>query len=299
MANIKTFFALECNLASVKLVEMHYSAGKFQLVSAESVPVSGSQGSTDLESSWKEAIQTLVRGKNLESGIRFLSVNDPMTSFAQFVIPRVPKKEMTEILKWKLKDEIPFPLEEALLDYRFFELPKLAKEAQRSVLASAAPRLSIDLFAKILAELNLPNFIPVTTIFTVGGLTQTFDLNTRQMVAVIDINESITEIALYAKGRLVFLRKIGFGNASLNNALTQPLTSEQGRMQLTLEEVEKIKKGVDLLDSESSEPVLNRFSISKLHALIRPELEKLVVELRRSFDYYTELQGEGMERIFL
>lgn len=121
----------------------------------------------------------------------------------------------------------------------------------------------------------------------------------QDLVVIVDIGHTVTELAFYDRGRLSFLRKIAFGGNLLTQALTQPLMTEKGQVALTQEEAESVKCAEELLGNDNSKLAAGKIEISKLYALIRPELEKLTAELERSLDYYAQEQGVHAGRIFL
>jgi len=297
--SVRAFFALECTERSVKLIEMTALGSEFKLVRAEAIQLGEARDPAGHERALKEAVKKIFEDKDIRFATRLLVVNSPLTYFTQYVIPQVPEKEAAEILKWKLKDEIPFPLEEAVIDYRLSRIAHSDKELHSSALVAATPRSAIDSLINILAQVGLPPFVPVQAIFTVMALPKTFEMDTRQLVAVLDVGESMTEVAFYTKGKLAFLRKISFGSSLLTEALMGRLASDQGFISLSAFEAEQVKREHNLFDSLDQASIFNKISISKLYALIRPELEKLILELRRSLDYYTQSQREGIERIYL
>ena len=295
----KSFLAIEFASSGVKVVKMKEGARGLELLEAQTVSLPLENGRQVTESSWKEAVLQLISHERLEDYRLFLSINDPHTCFSQFVLPKIPKKEVAGTLKWKMKDDIPYPVEEAALDYRLFEIAGNEKQRHCSALVAALPRNVIDRFYKLLptgkSELFAAAFVP----FSIASLSNAFSISEGELVVVVDIGHSITEIAFYAEGKLSFLRKIAFGSYALSQSLTQPLMSEKGSLALTFEEAEQAKKNEDLLDATSQKLVAGKIEASKLFALIRPELEKLSQEIERSLDYYTQEHGSTETRIFL
>lgn len=293
------FLAIEFASSGVKVVKLKEAAGAFELLAARTVSLPLEKEHQPAESFWKKAVLELIAQEKLESYRFLLSINDAQTCFSQFVLPKIPKKELAGTLKWKMKDDMPYPAEEAVLDYRLFEPVEKAKKGHHPVLAAALPRSVIDRFYQLLpagqSEFFSFGFVP----FSISSLRNTFALAEQQLVVVVDIGHSITEIAFYAGTRLSFLRKIAVGSLALTQSLTQPLLSERGSVALTLEEAELAKREEILLDASSQKLVAGKIEASKLFALIRPELEKLTREIERSLDYYAQEHGSTATRVFL
>jgi len=82
--------------------------------------------------------------------------------------------------------------------------------------------------------------------------------------------------------------------------MTQSLTSDFGKTELTLEEAETIKKKYGLIRSGNSEILDGKISSAHIVALLRPNLEKLVTEIERSFAFYREKeQSSAVESLVL
>lgn len=82
-------------------------------------------------------------------------------------------------------------------------------------------------------------------------------------------------------------------------ALTGTLVSDAGKMELSLIEAENLKKDVGIPD-ETQQEIKKGISAQQVSSLMRPVLEKLVNDIKRSLDYYASQFGEGrVEKIYL
>ena len=296
----KSFLAIEFASSGVKLIQIKEGDDRrYQLVAAQSIPLPLSADAKVQDELWKKAADQLLSDKDVKERIALLAINNPHTCFSQFVLPKIPKKELTETLKWKMKDEMPFPPEEAVLDYRLFEIVEKNETQRFSALVTALPQNLIERFLKILPSGKSSSFSLAYVPFSILALPNAFSLSSGELVVVVDIGHSITEIAFYIDGKLSFLRKIAFGGQTLNQAMIQPLASEKGYVSLTLEEAEQVKREENLFDHTNQNLAAGKIEISKLHPLVRPEFEKLAGELERSFDYYAQEHGIHVTQIFL
>ncbi len=295
----KSFLAIEFASSAVKLVQMKELEKGFQLLKAQSVSISANEPLKNQDDFWREAARKLLSQEKLTEQNLILSINNPHTCFSQFVLPKIPKKELAQTLKWKMKDEMPFPPEEAVLDYRLFEMSAGEKAPRFSTLVAALPRDVIDRCLKLLPAAGTASFIPTFVPFSILSLPKALPLSNQELIVVVDIGHSITEIAFYRNGKLSFLRKITFGGQTLSQLMMQPLVTEGGHQALGMEEAERAKKEENLFDITSQNLIAGKIEIPKLYALIRPELEKLSSELERSLDYYAQEHGTNAAQIFL
>jgi type IV pilus assembly protein PilM len=296
----KSYLAIELASSGIKMVKMKQKGSRFHLVEAKPKAQSLEQRRLSGDEQWQAALREMISNENPERQSALVTINSLHASFSQFILPRIPAKELAGTLKWKMKDQLSFPLEEATLDYRFSEAVKIDKEPLVSTLVSAVPRKVVGRETQILSAVGLGNCQPTQSIFSITSLSGTFPNASDTLVAVVDLGESITDIALYASGRLSFQRKIPFGGRHLTELMTQTLVNEQGAaVSLTWEEAEKVKRNEKLLYPQGDQLIEGKIAASKLHGLIRAELEKFIKEVKRSFDYYAHEHGDLVEQIYL
>jgi len=293
------FLAIEFSSSAVKLIQMKSAGKRFHLLEARNVPVPAHEDPALIREPLKQAVSQALSGFDLNNHTIFLSVNTLQTYFGVFTIPNITGKDAVDTIKWKVKDELPFSIEEAKLDYKIIPLPNQKKDPRSSVLVTAFPNKIYDILTGILREAGCHTFETANATFEVSNLPYAFAQSTRHLVTVVDIGQRITEIALYAGGRLDFLRKIAFGGELLSQALTQPIVTDKGKITLSIEEADHARHEDVLLGSENQNLIAGKIEASKLYPLIRPVLQRLTGELRRSFDFYSQEHGEGIERIFL
>lgn len=295
----KKFLAIELTAGSVKIVKMNAAGERLSLIGIRSEFFQRLDDPNEEENVWKKHLTKLLEGEDLESQTLLLSVNSPHACFGKFVLPKIPHKELTEILRWKIQDILPFPPEEAVLDQKLFEIPGTQNEPRFTALVVASPASFTNRFHRILLEGGYPSFTPAYSAFTVSSFSRSFDMPERHLIALVDIGYSVTEINLYEAGRLCFIRKIAFGTQLISQVLTQSLAGEGGKIALDSVEAEKAMRFENLLNAQNHTMVAGKIEAAKLFQLVRPEFEKLIGELQRSFDYYTQEQGEGIERVFI
>ena len=116
----------------------------------------------------------------------------------------------------------------------------------------------------------------------------------------MDVGYNFSELLIFHDGEFVFSRKLPVAGQDFTREMTQSLTSDLGKTELTLEEAETIKKKYGLIGSGNSEVLDDKISSTQVISLLRPNLEKLVTEIERSFSFYREKeQGSVVESLVL
>ena len=138
-------------------------------------------------------------------------------------------------------------------------------------------------------------------------LWKTFQLSKKayeeKVIALLDIGYERTTISLLNNGILEFTRAINLGSDEVTSSLmTEPLvTGEGGSRTLTYEEAEDIKLEYGLPPSTATGTTTKEgVSLDQIPRLMRPFLERLLSEIRTSFDFYmTEFQIPKVEKIIM
>ena len=127
---------------------------------------------------------------------------------------------------------------------------------------------------------------------------------TEESVALLDIGAQTTTIAMVQKDELVFSREVGLGGMDFTQAVIDLSRDLKPGFPLEVQDAEKIKfqhgvQGEDL--SSSGEEVNDQgLPLAALHRSMSPVLERLILEIDRSFGYFkTQVEGASIDRIFL
>lgn len=287
--------------SSVKVVCLTEFNGQFTLTDAtcvDIVPAQGTEGPESVKAALREALSRVDLAGVKVYGV----VNCPQTIVRNIIAPHMPAQELKEAIKWEIKNYVPFPMEEAVLDFEV--LGEIVDKGVRklNVLVAVSPRKTVSdilsvffeegikVAALIPAPIALQNFIVRSSL---GG-------DTEKAVAFLELGAGITELNIHKDGRLQFSRKLPLAGCDITKALTETLSSERGQTALSLEEAEKIKKEYGLPVSGGQAWTEDKISAQQILSLVRPCVEQLAVEIERSFDYYREeSHGGRVGRIIL
>jgi type IV pilus assembly protein PilM len=192
---------------------------------------------------------------------------------------------------------LPFPLDEMEFDYEVLGEVQQGDVKQSSVLFVAAHREAVQRrveaahFAGLdSVEVDVDPFVILRSMVE-SGLFEDQDTFT-QTFLLIEMGASSTSVSIVKNGVLRFTRIFAVGGDMLTHAVESGLAMNY----LDAEKLKKTKavafvdEELGAVDSESRE----------LHEMIRPHLEALSLEVRRSLAYYTsKYRGEGVTKILL
>ncbi len=260
------------------------------------------------------ALKQALSGMDTQKAKIISVVSCPKTCTRNLITPLIPRQELAEAVHWEAKNSIPFPLEEAVLDFAVTgEVADKGGKKLRIMLA-ASPKETVENLLSVFSQCGLKaaSLIPVSEAMRslLAGSKQYAVPAGRQgeeTVAVVEMGAAMTELNIYrqapptaGQAHLVFSRKLSVASRNITEALRSTLLSEQGKVELSWEEAERVKKTCGLPEVESEERVDGKISMNQVLSLIRPEVEQLVGDIEGSLDFYREESlGGKVDKILL
>lgn len=183
-------------------------------------------------------------------------------------VTNVPLKEMRETLPFQVRDVLPMPVEDALLD--FYPLEKPTKRDTIHGLLIAAPKdavmtsvYAVERAGLRVMKVDLSSFAALRAAGRINGETE----------AIVDVGASATNIIIHTDGVPHIVRSIPRGGAEITRMMAN-------RMGLESEEAELVKCRSGLRPEEGSENA----------EVVREAVRPLINEIRSSLNYYDKTQ---------
>jgi type IV pilus assembly protein PilM len=212
-------------------------------------------------------------------------------------LPQASEDRLEKIITYEARQQIPFPLDKIQLDYQVSPIPE---STEVEVLLVGSKKDSIDDYTKFLSKTGIkPLYLDVTPVALFNFQKLVDSTPTEEAVALINIGASATDISIVRNGKLSFTRTAPLGGIELTRGIATALN-------VSLPEAEKIKitegkaeaefelyeESVELDEAKQREKTIN--------AAVAAGLEKLVGEIRRTFDYYiSQPDGIGIGQIII
>jgi len=190
------------------------------------------------------------------------------------------KEELDSGIRFEAERYIPYPIEDACFAYEVIN--EDAGNNEMEVMIVAAQRQLIESHVQCLKLAGIqPLAVDVQPFALVRALGLTKTQHNKTM-AVLDIGAGTSDLVIYRSGSPRFTRIIPIAG----NRLTQAVANE---FKKSVQEAEKLK--IKLGNPLTEEASTDEARVSKA---ISPVLDELIVEVRRSLDYY-RLQQRGDE----
>ena len=273
----KSMVGVDIGSSSVKAVELQGKSGAFQLVSLgyEALePDSVVDGQIMELNSVSNAIASIFNEHKIKTMKVAAGVNGHSVIVKNIVLPQMSSEELQESFAWHAEEHIPFDIADVTLDYHVTE----QKDDAVHVLMAACKR---DKVANLKQAIQLAGKQPAVIDVDAFALQNCYDLNydpqPGQVVALLNIGASTTNINILNGDRSVFTRDATFGG----NQYTSLLQKELG---LTFEQAEQVKRGMPLPEGSEDRdisPILETVS------------DILALEVQKTMDFYRATVEDG------
>lgn len=227
------------------------------------------------------------------------------------IMPVMPPAEMIEAVKLEVSSSQHFPIQNPVLDFQVVGRIVDKGVEKFNVLVSAAARGSIDrLLAYFYPEqakpmvgserrkpedspvgLDVSSIIPVS--IALENIIRKSKLKIDETMAIIEIGTVATELNIYRDSQLEFCRQISVTGFDFTKCLTRPLSTNAGKIELSVEEAESIKRQHGIPEMGDNYLINDKITSGQVLALLRPKLEQFTGEIGRCFDYYHEKINAG------
>ncbi len=291
------FIGLDMGSTSIKLAELAPQQGKLILSKLKLQEIDCRKDSQDGQ---LDALKILFRDINTKEAKINVVINCSASCAKISVIPFMPKSEILQALKWEMRNFISFPIDQAVMDYEIVGEIAEGGVKKLKVAVACCPQETVNRYLDLLGLAGIGPSLFTQHGFALKNVIANLCSKENKTVALLDIGYNFSELFIFQDRELVFSRKLPVAGQDFTLAMTQPLVSEQGKTELTLEEAEGIKKKHGILSSDDSEIADDIITSAQLVSLLRPNLEKLATEIERSFAFYREKeQGAQVELLLL
>lgn len=247
----------------------------------------------DREEQILSVLKDLFRGIDIKKSKVIAVINCPKTAIKITKAPYMPKSELRDGINLEAKNYFPFSIDDALLDYEIVGDVVEKGVRKYEAVVSVSPKPTVEKYLSLLGKIGIKpsSFVPVS--YALQKAAQALSAEEGKTQCFVDMGKRHTELII-CKGRyLLFSRKIPVAGDGFTKAMTGALVSERGRIELALNEAEKIKRETGIPAASESRIIGDKISTTQVLSMLGTPLEQLVSEVERCFDYYREESGGG------
>ncbi|MFH1783773.1 MAG: type IV pilus assembly protein PilM [bacterium] len=297
---------LDIGSRSVKVVQMNDAAGGLQLLKNKVIelPLTEKKEESPQEKKIQKirAIIEALSGFDTKLVKVQTVVAGPRVSVRRITMPPMPKKELLDAIKWEAKNHVPFNIEDAIIDFQIMGDIVEQGVKKHELLVVAAEKVVVDEQMELLREAGIKVSgitaapLAMWNLVKKGGLKLPED----KVVAVLNVGGDVTDINIFKDGVLQFTRQILIAGTSMTKSMTGILVSDFGQIELDVNQAEELKRKWGIPNENEPQMLDNNISSTQIMPLLRPIIDRLVSEIRRSFAYHREeSRGQRVEHVVL
>lgn len=273
----KNLVGVDIGSSSVKAVELQGKPGNLQLMSlgyenlqADSIVDGQIMELNDVSN----VIANIFREHNIKTDRIAAGVSGHSVIVKNIVVPQMSADELAESIEWHAEEHIPFDINDVSLDYQVIGSSPDALH----VLMAACKR---DKVANVKQAIQLSGKQPAVIDVDAFALQNCYEVNYQpqhgQVVALLNIGASTTNINILNGAKSVFTRDVSVGGNQYTSLL-------QKELDLTLDDAEGVKRGMPAPEGKevhSIEPILETVS------------DILALEISKTMDFYRATAEDG------
>ncbi len=267
----KAVLGLDIGTSTIKAVLLRVTKEEVELANAGMVELHLDPVMEDKEKRARviEGIKRLLEENEIKTREVVTCVPGQSVIIRHLRLPPGARERLAQVIKFEAQNQIPFPLDRVGMDYQ--ALPGKEGEEVKVILA-AMKRELIDDHLALIEEAGLKlEAIDISSLSLYNSLKFKKPPKEAEVVALIDIGATTTDISIHRDGVLEFTRSAPVAGNDLTEAI-------QTKLRVSFSEAERLKR-------EGRDEIADAIS---------PILENLFAEIRRSLNYYRS-QPEGAE----
>ena len=276
------FLSINFNQIGLEIAYLESSPSGFRLLNYGIKR--GASAAEKTEETASDYISSFIRDNSISAQEVILNISEPQGILIKYLdLPVLPEKEVLEAAKWQLKEEISFNLEEALIDWQVArEYTDKDGSKKNGIIFAIATKEAINKYLAVISQCNLTTIAVTLSPFSyIKSLPESAGA-----LAVLEINYRDSTLNIYQDKRLNLTRRLPVSWDKFAQSLTGVLTSDRGKVELSLEEAGEIVNTIGI-PLDEAQVVQGNIAAAQIISLMRPNLENLVRELRLSFDYFS------------
>lgn len=293
MPGAKPLLGIDLRVTSVKVVEIENNeTPSLKNWGMTEVPYQLLDKHPQLEDAQADALFKLIQDHKILARDAIVVAAGSETLVRRYSLSALPRAEAAAAIKWKLLEELTYPIEEAIID--FYPLTGGALSGRVDYVAACINQKYFQRIQYLLNKIGL-NLVGITVLPEALHELYKNEMaeSNEKIVSAIYMGRHTTNISIYKSGEFEFNRELNIGGENITRAMAGTLVTPEKRIELSFEQAEKIKTESGISLNAENFPNIGDIPVSQLQAMVRPTLEKVQSEVARTFEYYKGQSGEG------
>lgn len=272
----KSGIGLDIGTSAVKLVEIE-NGHPFRVRLARSEPLPENAFSKDMFQNAPPIVPVLQNlFKKTHSRRAVIAISGQSTIVRTVKVPLLDKEEIRNALQWEAEKYVPFPIDEVSLDFQIIGQNREQNESE--IFLAAVHKDIITQQMEILRQAGIhPLAIDIQALALARGLGLEKSLDNAS-VALLNIGATTSDLTIVKEGIPRFTRIIPIAGKPLTESIAKNLG-------VSLEKAEQLKRQYSDAHYNLAQAVPGS-ELYQVNFTMLGGLRELVLEIKRSFDYY-------------
>ncbi len=239
----------------------------------------------------KESLDSMWTEAGFESSRVVCSLPKSLVKLNFLTLPGMSARDLRGAVEMELRKMVPFDLEASVYDY--IVVGPTGHDGKIGVLTAAVSREDLAGIVDAVEEAGLQIVgMSVSPCALESIVSASGSCPADQTVGVIDLGYSGTTVSVLKGGKLQFARDVGASGKEIIKALSRKIVVQDEAVELGPQDVEGILRNRNVLNPRNPS--------SQVSATVRPIMEKLVSQTKRSFVYYRQVfKDAAIDRVAL
>ncbi len=233
------------------------------------------------------ALQRSLRDGGIKDKKVITAISGARVVSREVELPTMPDNELREALRWEAEELLPFPVDEAIIDYVILD----RREAQDKILLVAVNRDMVESYLEPLEMIGLkPRALNIQP-FALHALLLQNIKDKNNNFALLDVGAENSHLLLLQGDRLELIRSVSFGGRDFTSKLAE-------EMEIDFHRAEEVK--VNFENIRGTDTTRDGLFTEQIEFIFLEQAQVLVDEISRSFNYFQiEQRGAGFDHIYL
>lgn len=246
------------------------------------------------------SLRNFIQANNILHKNAVLKPCLPSLFIKRIRLPAIPEAELSEAIKLQIREELAFDLSAALVDFSVIKETS-AEDGTKTldIICVAAQEQEVREQVLLLrqAGLNCSSVIPLP--FGYSRLAEKFLLEAKDdSVCILHMEEEACFLSIHKDNKLEFYRQIPVSIGKLRDGLKCLLVSDKCEIELSADEADEVLFNIGI--PQEGAVYKDKLKSFQILPLLRPNLERLIQEIKRSLAYYeSQFRQKPVSRVVL
>jgi len=287
----KTRLALDIGTHSLKLVEVRDTPKGPSLVSMghEVIQYTAGASAEEKRRHVAQALGDLVLQNKVKTRRVHVIISEPDIYLRHINIPIVPENELARAIRWQAEKYIPFPIDEAIVDFQILSSKVRGSENQMEIVIVALPQKLIEQYIELVKEVKLiPAVIDAAPFAVAKAFRHNYEIQADEIIPVIDIGAHTTSVVIVKRDSIQLVRNFNVAGQQLTDVIAKDRS-------ITRDKAEEMKKNFCF-----SRSTFDREDDVSIASLMKPVIVEWAEQVNRSLAYCEkELIQDNVQQVYL